>query len=538
MCGILFCLSLDGKKPNDFVKRLESLKARGPDEMRTVIGHEYMAGHTRNCIVNPLKGQQPIENDTWVVLHNGEIYNGMKIKTNKDGENIFYSNKSDSYKILDLLEKQNPIKVPEFLDGIFGYCAYNKTTKTLYVARDQVGVIPLYKVQTENQIWISSELKAILNIGKPDICLPGFIYSYVGKDCTVSRFFNGYTHTLGTERYEKGSLYKILEESVNKRVYSDVPWGVLLSGGLDSSVVCSLAIENEKISKSYPVVHTFSIGLKGSEDLKRAKDVADFWKTVHHSIEFTEEEGFEALNDVIYAIESYDVTTIRASVPMYLLGKAMKKCGIKMVLSGEGSDELLGGYLYNHHCPGAKEMHKECVLKMDRLHYHDCLRANKSLACHGIECRVPFLDKKFVHHTMFKMDPRDKLSQTHPDGPQMEKWTLRNDFMFMLKDLPQIIARQKEQFSDGVGNKWINYLKEKSNKKYTDEYFKKMQEKYIFQPPQTKEALLYREIFQKFFNNCDETVFYTDETVACSSEVAIKWSDQFKKDPSAESLKK
>lgn len=535
MCGILF--ALNSKNKNNFVKRLETLKKRGPDEMSTLTSDIFMAGHTRNCIVNPLKGKQPIQDDTWVVLHNGEIYNGMNIKQNAYGENIYKGDVSDSFKILDLYKKKNPIEVPKLLDGVFAYCVYNKKTKTLYVARDPIGVIPLYFVKKGNELWISSELKAILNIGEPKCVKPGHIYSFMEKDNTVTRYTTPYPLKPPINKYKKGDLYKLLETSVSKRVYSDVPWGILLSGGLDSSVVCSLAVENENLSKSYPCIHTFSIGLKGSEDLKRAADVATYWNTSHHSVEFDVEEGYQAIQDVIYAIETYDVTTVRASIPMFLLGKEMKKCGIKMVLSGEGSDELLAGYLYNHKCPDENEVHKECILKMNRLHYHDCLRANKSLAVHGIECRVPFLDKSFVHHTMFKMAARDKLSQTHPDGPQMEKWTLRNDFMFMLKPLPQIISRQKEQFSDGVGNEWIEYLKSVAEKKYSDSYFKTKQDTYTFQPPQTKEALLYREIFNKFFSNCDKTVFYTDETIACSSEVALKWNKDFTKDPSAESLK-
>jgi len=533
MCGILF--ALNNNDATNFLERLKTLIPRGPDEMSSILHDNFMAGHTRNCIVNPLNGKQPIEDDTWVILHNGEIYNTNNLQVNDHHENV-WEGTSDSYRILELLNKINPLDVPKRLDGVFAYCAYNKKSKTLYVARDPIGVIPLYMVRRDDQLWISSELKSILDIGKPEIVLPGHVYSFVGADNTRTKYTKDYPTTIPTQRFRPKEMYNIMEEAVSKRVYSDVPWAVLLSGGLDSSVVCSLAIENEKLSKAYPTIHTFSIGLQGSPDLKRAREVAAYWNTCHHEVTFTVQEGFEALHDVIYAIESYDVTTIRASTPMYLLGKAMKKFGIKMVLSGEGSDELLGGYLYNHKCPNEYEMHKECVLKMERLHYHDCLRANKSLACHGIECRVPFLDRKMVHHCMFKMSPIDKLSETHPDAANMEKWTLREDFMFMMKDLPQVIARQKEQFSDGVGNKWIDFLKQQASKKYTDEYFKKKKELYTYQTPQTKEALLYREIFNKFFKNCEETVFYTDETAACSSENAIKWYD-FHKDPSAALLK-
>ena len=533
MCGILFAINADDAV--NFLERLKTLHPRGPDEMSSIIHKDYMVGHTRNCITNPLNGSQPIEDDTWVVLHNGEIYNTTNIKTNKHGENV-WKGKSDSYHILNLLNKIEPTKIPEKLDGIFAFCAYNKKEQVLYVARDPIGVIPLYFVQKDQQVWVSSELKAILNIGTPKIVQPGHIYTFT-PDISKYKYIYDYPIVPPTERYVKRKIYNIMDEAVSKRVYSDVPWAVLLSGGLDSTIVCSLAVENEKLSKAYSTIHTFSIGLKDSVDVKRAKEVADYWNTCHHSVEFTPEEGYEALHDVIYAIESYDVTTIRASVPMYLLGKAMKKCVIKMVLSGEGSDELFGGYLYNHKCPGELEMHKECVLKMNRLHYHDCLRANKSLACHGIECRVPFLDRKMVHYAMFKMSPIDKLSDTHPETPNMEKWTLREDFMFMLNNLPQVISRQKEQFSDGVGNQWISFLKEQASKKYTDDYFEKMQQVYTYQTPKTKEALLYREIFTKFFKNCEETVFYTDETAACSSEVAIKWH-AFEKDPSANSMKK
>lgn len=523
MCGILFVLN--NANALMFLERLKTLVARGPDETSSIISSKFMAGHTRNCIVNPLHGKQPIEDDNWIVLHNGEIYNHFHPKK-----------MSDSYHILELLNKVDPKSVPEKIDGIFSFCAYNKKDNKLYVARDPVGVVPLYMVRDKSCVWIASEMKAILDIGEIEIIKPGHMYIF-SPEMTSFKYIVDYPIVPPTERYKKGKIYNLLEEAVSKRVHSDVPWGVLLSGGLDSTIICSLAVENENLSTGYPSIHTFSIGLKGSPDVKKANDVAEFWNTCHHSVEFTPQEGYDALQDVIYAIESYDVTTVRASVPMYLLGKAMKKCGIKMVLSGEGSDELFGGYLYNHKCPGEVEMHKECVLKMNRLHYHDLLRANKTLACHGIECRVPFLDKKLVHYAMFKMSPIDKLSETHPNAANMEKWTLREDFMFMLKDIPQVIARQKEQFSDGVGSKWIDYLKTSANKKYTDVYFEKMKKVYTYQTPQTKEALLYREIFTKFFKGCDKTVFYTNETAACSSENAMKWY-KFEKDPSANSLKK
>ncbi|MAT63256.1 MAG: asparagine synthase B [Dehalococcoidia bacterium] len=535
MCGILFALNT---KRDDFGKRLATLKPRGPDEHNLVIGKDFISGHTRNCIVNPLSGSQPIVDDEWVVLHNGEIYNGVNITRDEHNENVIESTESDSYFILDLLRRKNPINVPSFLDGVFAYCAYNKTKKILYVARDPVGVIPLYMVRNGDECWVSNELKAILDIGEPEVCHPGHIYSiHSDNSFTMSRYVKQYPSKPPTVNYESSKIYEILEQAVNKRVYSDVPWGVLLSGGLDSSIVCALAIENEYLSKAYEKIHTFSIGLKGSEDVKRATEFAKFWNTVHHNVEFTPEEGFAAIEDVIYAIESYDVTTVRASVPMYLLGKAMKKYGIKMVLSGEGSDELFGGYLYNHKCPSAEEMHHESIVKMDRLHYHDCLRANKSLACHGIECRVPFLDKKVINYAMFELAAKDKLSHTHPEGKKMEKWVLREDFSLLLNNNQSILHRQKEQFSDGVGSEWITHIKEKVEQKYSNDYFKRMQAKYVYQTPQTKEALLYREIFNKFFSNCEKTVFYTDNTTACSSESAMKWDKSFVKDPSAQSLK-
>lgn len=535
MCGILFALN---SKRDDFAKRLATLHPRGPDEHNLVLGKNFMAGHTRLCIVNPLSGMQPIVDDDWVILHNGEIYNGVNITKNKHGENVMSSVQSDSYFILDLLKKNNPINVPSLLDGIFAYCAYNKTKNISYVARDPVGVIPLYMVRNGNECWFSNELKAILDIGQPEICNPGYVYSIHGDGSfTMSRYIGQYPSRAPVNEYKRGDIYKVLDKAVNKRVYSDVPWAVLLSGGLDSSIVCALSIENEFLSQAYEKIHTFSIGLKGSEDVKQATEFAKCWNTVHHNVEFTPEEGFAAIEDVIYAIETYDVTTVRASVPMYLLGKAMKKYGIKMVLSGEGSDELFGGYLYNHKCPNAQEMHRESILKMDRLHYHDCLRANKSLACHGIECRVPFLDKDVVNYAMHVLAAEDKLSHTHPKGKKMEKWVLRTDFSELLKSNPNILHRQKEQFSDGVGSAWIEYIKGQADKKYSENYFEKMQKKYKYQTPETKEALLYREIFNKFFKDCEKTVFYTDNTTACSSESAMKWDKTFVKDPSAQSLK-
>ena len=511
MCGILFSLNTD----SDFVTRLVTLAPRGPDEQHVAVGPEFSMGHTRNCISHPGNGKQggrqPMEAGDWSVVHNGEIYNA-------DTEH-----ESDSYRILELLQTIDPRLVPSQLDGIFAFVAYNRVTHEFYAARDPVGVIPLYMARSGNSVWVASELKALFGLDNVEIVPPGHIVSLSG--CV--RYAAEYPKEAPSDVYVPGTLRKLITAAVTKRLKVDVPWGVLLSGGVDSSVVAATIAAADRSGMAWSNLHTFSIGLKNSDDLNWARKMAEHIGSNHHEFVFHPDEGIAILDKVVRAIESYDVTTIRASVPMYILGREVRKLGIKVLFSGEGSDELFGGYKYNQWCPSRQEMHDECVTKMERLHYHDCLRANKTLACHGIECRVPFLDKSLVHFAMHCLDPIHKLSKTHPGGERQTKWLLRQEFLDAMPK--QLALRPKVQFSDGVGDGWIDALR-----KHTESY--RTPQRYAYQTPKTKEALLYRRLFDKHFPHGEKTVFYSDETVACSSARGLTWSDSFIKDPSARGL--
>lgn len=513
MCGILFVLS-----PSDdtnFVERLHLLKKRGPDEFKIEYNESYICGFTRLCITSPMNGSQPMQNEEWIVVHNGEIYN-EEAKTGM----------SDSYYILDMLSEHDPEDLPIYLDGIFGYCAYHKPSGRFYAARDSIGVIPLYwAIDKHKSIWVSSELKALHGFNA-QIVPPGYILNEHGN---LQCFKTEYPQSLPTTKHKYGHMIALMSRSIRKRMDTDVPWGILLSGGLDSSIIGTIIQDIvDESNASWKDIHTFSIGLQNSIDLKYAKEMSiEMNSTVHHNVVFTVQDGIDVLRDVIYAIETYDVTTIRASIPMYLLGKYIKKCGIKMVFSGEGADELFGGYLYNKFCPSPEEMHAECITKMERLHYHDCLRANKSLACHGIECRVPFLDRDVVNYAMRTLDPQEKI--TTPT-----KLLLRKDFAMVL---PKTIAyREKEQFSDGVGDEWILGLKRYA--RICCPSIEDAEKRFPFQTPKSREAYLYRSIFDEFFGKKgEETVFYTDKSSACSSERGMTWNENLVNDPSAKQIK-
>lgn len=514
MCGILFCI----KPPSttNFDERLSTLSNRGPDETKIACGDGFIAGHTRLCITKPMKGKQPIVDNEWVIVHNGEIYNGV------------HNKQSDSYHILEAIRTYGPNEAPCFLDGIFAYVAFNVSTKEFYAARDPVGVIPMYMAYDGDAIWFSSELKA-LNGLQAQVVFPGCIVTQVG----MNKYANPYMEDGGKFTPCRTHLRELLTDSVQKRMHLDVPWGLLLSGGLDSSIIASIVAKASFRHVQWVNLHTFSIGLEDSPDLPWARKMASEIGSWHHEYTFTVEEGLDALRDTIYSVESYDVTTVRASVPMYLIGKHAKKCGVKVLFSGEGADELFAGYLYNKSCPGPTAMAAECITKMERLHYHDCARANKTLARHGIECRVPFLDKDVVHFAMNILSPEAKLSKTHPEGEKRTKWFLRDEFKGHMNE--KLRTRTKEQFSDGVGNGWIKALKEHAEQ--TVHTFDQAAELYPYQTPQTKEAFLYRSIFRDLFGEEGEkTVFYTDQTTACSSESATTWSDTFVNDPSAVGL--
>ena len=515
MCGILF---VTGATIAQFEKRLRTLKPRGPDETTILVSSPHMFGHTRLCITDVLGQSQPIKVDEYILLFNGEIYE-----------------KGDGMVIIDSIKKHGMVPAAvQTLNGIFAFVCVNINTGEIFIARDRNGVIPLYFVETDDSLIVASELKALYNLeAEPTIFPPGHCIN-TSTNHGLQPYHQWYLTVPGiTAKLDKNYLYHILKFAVDTRIPVEVPWGILLSGGLDSSIIAKLALESRVLS-NFRGLQTFSIGLEDSPDLGYAKKLSQYLDTNHTEITYTPQEGINVLKDVIYAIETYDVTTIRASVPMYLLAKKIKRFGVKVILSGEGSDELFGGYLYNHFCSSPAEMHQECVLKMSRLHYHDCLRANKSMACWGIETRVPFLDNKVTEYAMHILDPEEKLSHKHPSGRKMEKWMLRETFEY----LPDYIKnREKVQFSDGVGNKWIEALKEHAKYAVTNQHFEQRKEQFPFQTPQTKEAYLYRKIFTELFGkNTEKTVFYTDNTTACSSENAFKWHKDFLPDPSAKLL--
>ena len=508
MCGIFLCL---GHCPLNVKEVLKKLKPRGPNSFGVYQNNNIIVAHTRLAIVNPCAGPQPLINDNWVLTINGEIYN-PSTELNE--------HETDCSTILKhLTSNSNQKEWLQQINGMFSFAAYNRSTKQIFVTRDAIGITPLYIATTTQHVIVSSLISVF-----PDECEvhsvePGTLYVYdINGLISKTVWKQPYTlqQPIPLEQINT-QLYKCLKESVERRVMlCDVPWGVLLSGGLDSSIVAALA--NLCHRKDYPVLHTFCIGLDDSPDLIAAQEVADFIKSYHHSFTYTIEEGLKCLTDVIKAIETYDVTTVRASIPMFILGKKIKQFGIKMILSGEGSDELFGGYLYNWFCPSPQEMHNECTDKLNQLWGYDCLRANKTMGAHGIETRVPFLDPNVIDLAMRKIDPTQKMSHTHPDGKKPEKWLLRETFSNLLPT--NILKRTKAQFSDAVGNKWIDALKTEAKQLYPNE--------------QHPEATWYKSIFDKHFTmNTTSAILYTPHTIACSTKRAIEWNNWSHIDPSA-----
>jgi len=511
MCGIIAVIQ------GDSMRTMLPLYRRGPDEQGTFVDNDVYMGHTRLSIVHPEAGPQPILYQNWVVTMNGEIYNSNAKK-----------NETDCFIVPKLLARYGTDCVNR-LDGIFSFIAYNRDTKRIIVARDAIGVTPLYWSQG-NGITFASLLAAMPDNEPVQIVPPGHIASFkVGELPIFSQWRIPYNREFNWNK-PKGDIVELMTQAVSKRLMGDVPWGVLLSGGLDSTIVASLAVKlAPKLRPDYPVVHTFCIGLTDSPDVKWAKKVAAQLGTHHTSVEYTVEEGIQSIPEVIKAVETYDVTTVRASTPMWLLGKALKARGIKMVLSGEGSDELFAGYLYNLYCPNETKMIQECILKMNQLHAYDCQRANKSMGDWGVETRVPFLDKDVVNFAMNSLPPVYKLSGTHPDGKKAEKWWLRKAFRGIV---PQcVINRTKAQFSDAVGNRWIESLLVEAKKHRSDATFE-------YNTPTTDEAYWYRKIFKQFFpqKDAEKTVLYTGKSIACSTSSASEWNENFQKylDPSGE----
>ena len=546
MCGIVCALDL--KQSSDLLRSQvlemsKKVRHRGPDWNGIHCGKNVLLAHERLAIVDPASGNQPIYSDdkNLILAANGEIYNHQDLRAQL-GSNYAFQTNSDCEIILALY-KEKGVNFIDDLNGIFGFVLYDEVNDEYLIARDHMGIIPLYMGWDKHgTFYISSELKALEGVcNKIEIFPPGHFMS--SKDNKLVKWYDrdwmNFDHIKDNNTIID-DLQVALENAVHRQLMSDVPYGVLLSGGLDSSITSALAkkysknrIESNDVKSAwYPQLHSFAVGLKGSPDLIAAQKVADHIDSIHHEITFTVQEGLDAIRDVIYHLETYDVTTIRASTPMYLMARVIKSMGIKMVLSGEGADEIFGGYLYFHKAPDSKEFHEETVRKLDKLYQYDCLRANKSLAAWGIEGRVPFLDKEFIDVAM-RINPKDKMITSE----KMEKWVLRKSFE---KYLPDSVAwRQKEQFSDGVGYDWIDSLKDLVNEKVSDDMFKNAKFTFPFQTPMSKEEYYYRSIFENHFpSETSATTVPSVPSVACSTPIALEWDKAFKNlnDPSGRSV--
>jgi len=514
MCGILAVL-----KPMTTASLLP-LARRGPDSSNSFQNADIYLGHTRLALVNPDAQDQPIYYADWVGIMNGEIYNSPYPKPNE----------TDCHHLITTIAQHGP-HVLSLMDGVFSFVMFQKSTKRIIMGRDAIGVTPMYYSDQ-----VISSLLTCITTGEAKCVPPGSYADFIlGSEVIWHKWTPSYAFTSPSDE----CLYLTLRAAVSKRLMGTVPWGILLSGGLDSSIVASIAVDiAAELRPDYPVCHSFCIGLSNSPDVVQAKRLAVDLGTVHHSIEYTVEEGLACLAQVVRAVETYDVTTIRASTPMWLLGKAIKKRGIKMVLSGEGADELFAGYLYNRYCPNEEEMEAECKRKMDQLYAYDCLRANKSMGDWGIETRVPFLDNTVVDYAMNGLSPGSKLSGTHPDGPKAEKWFLRRAFEGKLPDY--ILKRTKAQFSDAVGSEWIDALQGYASKRVSDEMLTGAVERWPYQTPETKEAYLYREFFSEIFDqvtSAEATVIY-QPSIACSTGEAAQWHTSFQNclDPSGDAI--
>ncbi|MFT3701589.1 MAG: asparagine synthase B [Agriterribacter sp.] len=547
MCGIVGVFDCktgtDALRPK-ILKMSKRIRHRGPDWSGIYSDDNIVLAHERLAIVDPQSGGQPLysKDKTLVLAVNGEIYNHQELrKTIPDYE---FLTQSDCEVILALYRKKG-INFLEDLNGIFAFALYDKADNSYFIARDHIGVIPFYMGWDEwGNFYVASELKALEGVcNNIKEFLPGhYLYSKDGS-YELKRWYKR-----DWEKFENvkdnttdiATLRKALEEAVHRQLMSDVPYGVLLSGGLDSSIIAAVTkkFASKRIESGdtqaawYPQLHSFAVGLKGSPDLAAARKAADHIGTVHHEIHFTIEEGLDAIRDVIYHLETYDVTTIRASTPMYLMARMIKSMGIKMVLSGEGSDELFGGYLYFHKAPSPEGFHEETVRKLSKLHLYDCLRANKSLAAWGIEGRVPFLDKEFMDVAM-RLNPADKMIKPG----KMEKWVLRKAFEDYL---PESIAwRQKEQFSDGVGYSWIDTLKAVASEKVSDEQLANAKYRFPINPPMSKEEYHYRSIFSEHFpSDAAAACVPSVPSVACSTPEALAWDKSFQNlnDPSGRAV--
>ena len=547
MCGIVAILNVKEQSQAWREKALrmsQKIRHRGPDWSGVYSGGSAILCHERLSIVDPESGGQPLyaSDGKQVLAVNGEIYNHQDIRRQYAGRYDFKT-KSDCEVILALYREKGPDFL-EDLNGIFAFTLYDVEKDAFLIARDPIGVIPLYiGYDADGTVYVASELKALEGqCERYEPFLPG--HYYWSAEPGMKRYYQRDWMEYESVKENGSSVAAIrdsLEGAVRRQLMSDVPYGVLLSGGLDSSVISAVAekysemrIEDDSKTKAYwPRLHSFAVGLKGAPDLAKARRVADHIGTVHHEINYTVQEGLDAIRDVIYYVETYDVTTVRASTPMYLLARVIKSMGIKMVLSGEGADEIFGGYLYFHKAPNAKAFHEETVRKLSKLYLYDCLRANKSLSAWGVEGRVPFLDKEFLDVAM-RTNPEAKICP----GGEMEKKIVRKAFADMLPE--EIAWRQKEQFSDGVGYSWIDKLKAITSQKVSDEEMAHASERFPINPPRNKEEYYYRSIFAEHFPSESAARSVPSEaSVACSTAVALEWDASFRgvNEPSGRAVK-
>ena len=548
MCGIVCAFDLKQNSEDlrpQILEMSKRIRHRGPDWSGIFDNDKAIMAHERLAIVDPASGKQPLfsPDKQLILAANGEIYNHRALR--KQFESTYDFQTQSDCEIILALYKEKGVDFVDDLNGIFGFAIYDVEEDAYFIARDHMGIIPLYIGWDQNgTFYVASELKALESVcTKIELFPPGHYFH--SKDGKFVQWYKRDWKEYDAVKDNETSIQEIkeaLEAAVHRQLMSDVPYGVLLSGGLDSSVTSAIAkkyaqkrVESGDTTDAWwPQLHSFSVGLEGSPDLAAAQKVADHIGTVHHEIKFTIQEGLDAIKDVIYNLETYDTTTIRASTPMYLMARVIKSMGIKMVLSGEGADELFGGYLYFHKAPNAKEFHQETVRKLDKLHMYDCLRANKSLAAWGIEGRVPFLDKEFMDVAM-RINPQDKMI----NGERMEKWVVRKAFEDML---PESVAwRQKEQFSDGVGYSWIDTLKEIVEKEVSDEQMKNAHFRFPVQTPLNKEEFYYRTIFESHFPSEAAALCVPQEpSVACSTKIALEWDEAFKNlnDPSGRAVAK
>lgn len=547
MCGIVGIFNIRdgvGALRAKALKMSAKIRHRGPDWSGVYAGKSAILAHERLSIVDPESGRQPLfsPDAKQILAVNGEIYNHQSIRKRYAGKYEF-GTQSDCEVILPLYREKG-VDFLEDISGIFAFALYDEEKDDFLIACDPIGVIPLYiGHDSDGKVYVASELKALEGFCETyEPFLPG--HYYLGSEGKMVRWYKRDWMNYDAVKDNPASVEVVREglmDAVKRQLMCDVPYGVLLSGGLDSSVISAIAekysamrIESGDTDRAWwPRLHSFAVGLQGAPDLAKAREVAEFIGTVHHEINYTIQEGLDAIRDVIYYIETYDVTTVRASTPMYLLARFIKSMGIKMVLSGEGADEIFGGYLYFHKAPSAKDFHEETVRKLGKLHWYDCLRANKSLSAWGVEGRVPFLDKEFLDIAM-RLNPEAKMCP----GKTIEKKIVREAFSDMLPD--SVAWRQKEQFSDGVGYSWIDTLKDMTSKAVTDEQMAHAAERFPINTPLNKEEYYYRSIFAEHFPSDSAARSVNQEaSVACSTSVALEWDAAWKKmnDPSGRAVR-